>query len=356
MRELHGSRERGPAALLLLAFLLSTGCRGEGELSARQTARVIYDADDREELESSAYAGLGSVTLALIPSSGLDALRAGQLAPESDPWCAGERFADQPRAAVCSAVALTDRYVLTAAHCVSNQDDCKDLALVRDYAMPAVGDFSPGALEAFGCDSVVFSKRSELVEAEAFDFTIVRLERPLPDFDASTIDVANALPGEVQISIGASAGLPLKVSSGKVAAVDEQHGYFRMALDVAAGSSGGGIFNERGQLTGIVVSGAQDYLNAPEGCLSERVVDTEQQGAAELANSASAIVRQVCATDQSLPFCKLADSPRDSLHPVGGGCGVASAPQRTPASTLLGLTMLLATLLRVATGKRQKMG
>lgn len=347
MQEFRGSRERGSAALLLLAFFLSTGCRGESETTARKTARVIYDADDREELESSAYAGLGSVALALIPGSGLDALRAGQVAPQGEPWCAGERFADQPRAAVCSAVALTERYVLTAAHCVPNQDDCKALAVVRNYAMPAAGDFSTDALEAFGCDSVVASRRSELVEADAFDFAIVRLERPLPDFNAATLDIADALSDEVQISISASAGLPLKVSSGRVAAVDKQHGYFRLALDVAAGSSGGGVFNERGQLTGIVVSGAQDYVDGPKGCLSERVVDTDQQGAAELANSASAIVRQVCTADQSLPFCRPATSPGDGLHAVGGGCGVVSGPQRTPASTLLGMTMMLLASLRL---------
>lgn len=334
----------------MLALLVLTGCwGGSEEHSSRASGRVIYDADSREELVSSAYSSLGDVTLALIPAVAVEAIGANVPHSSGAPprWCPGERFGDQPRVAVCDAVALTPHYALTAGHCVPDQDTCERLAFVRNYAMPIVGELT---LDVFDCDDLVFSKRSHLLELEAFDFAIVRLSQPLPDLPDRAVDLGIPARGETAISIGSSSGLPLKVSSGIVDAVDSRNGYFRLAIDVAAGSSGAGVFNERGQLTGMVVAGSQDYVEGPGGCLTARVISSEQQGAGELANSASAVIQYACTHSDALPFCGAYGLARDSadtlstskVTAVGGGCGVG---QRSgPARPLHGLVAFLGLL------------
>ena len=322
-----------------MAFLpLWSGCADNSEQNpASVSSNVIYETDDREELARSQYAGLGVVAMALIPvaelrSSGRDGdgKWAGLGAPLD--WCVGQRFADQPSAAICGGVALGGNYVLTASHCVPDRATCQQLTFARGYALDAAGQLSADQLERYACDDVVLSVKSDLVAPQAFDFSIVRLTRPVSDLPSAWLAIGAVNAGERTVCVAPSSGLPLKVSTGEIFDVNVASGFFHTSVDFFAGGSGSGLFNERGELLGIMVTGSSDYVEGPDGCLSARIVDAGDGDSGELGNDVGSILHEACERRPDLPFCDGAAGAntteghfRAASPALPGSCAMTSA-------------------------------
>jgi hypothetical protein len=244
-----------------------------------------YELDD-EELRVLAERRAVAIMFPEALSADL-ALDAPNLA-EVQGLCSGQRFADQPSAAVCSGLLWAPDLVLTAAHCVRNVP-CEEMRLVLGYAVQPGGEL--GALHpelVFSCEEVVAAEHSSASSMERIDFAWIRLDRAAAQLDANEAiavrDPSDRLePGEPLISFGFPSGLPLKIDSGAqvVDARDTTRDYFIATTDSFHGSSGAPVFDAALRLVGVHSRGAMDYELVDPGCRNVVVVQEPSESREE---------------------------------------------------------------------------
>ncbi|WP_437314911.1 trypsin-like serine peptidase [Sorangium sp. So ce385] len=274
----------GPALVALFVAGCARGDEGDAPALDASQAPVVYGADTRLEFfeaPSEALRRLASASsLAVLRRSSLDG--AGPdgvrvVAPslgEARGLCEGERFVEQPAAAVCSSVLVDDDLVLLAGHCVEDERSCEDLLFVAGYYHDAPGALHPLRPEdVFACRRIAALPPGSEGGAEALDVAFVQLDRPVgPELAPAVLAARAPLPGEPVTAIGYGEGLPGKIDAeGRWLGPCAAGGACAEAqIDTFAGSSGGGVFDARLELAGIVVSGRQDHELSEQGCLTVR--------------------------------------------------------------------------------------
>lgn len=256
---------------LLLGALLSV-C-----ITAQADERVIYGDDDRLEIyQSSAYwQKKADSTVALFNKSDLTDGSDGTFKVGGDNYgysynlCAGEPFREQQSAGFCSGSLVGHNLIMTAGHCVRSQTSCDSTKFVFGFGYSYKGkDLSKvQALDVYGCKKIV--ARKEL--SSGGDYAIIELDRSVVGHDVLSVnrkDVVSAK--DPLVVIGHPAGIPTKVSGGaNVREVKAEH--FVANLDTYGGNSGSAVFNEKtGEIEGILVRGAQDFVYA-NGCRKSNV-------------------------------------------------------------------------------------
>lgn len=182
---------------------------------------------------------------------------------ETQSLCPGQRFADQPAAAFCSGTLIDDDLVLTAGHCIENQEACERTRFVFDYFFEAPGTLaSVSRSDVYGCRRLVVRQLDE----GSRDYAIVQLDRPAT--------AAGRVPAPVRLEsgpvsagtrlgiIGFGSGIPAKIDSGgrvldpRPRALD----FFTATTDSFGGNSGSGVFDlASGAVVGVLVRGDRDY-------------------------------------------------------------------------------------------------
>jgi hypothetical protein len=124
------------------------------------------------------FRGATGLTLVALPAS-----RALEL-------CPGERFADQPAAAFCSAVLIDDTLAVTAGHCLGSDLEraravCAEMRVVFGFELTG-----PGAAVVLDADDVFSCRRVVLLQRDPGDFAVIELDRP-------------ATPGRQPVTAGA---------------------------------------------------------------------------------------------------------------------------------------------------------
>jgi len=244
---------------------------------------VVYGADSRvntPEHRNWRYKSLASSVAAMIPNdalirSGIN--RGGVLnfyksnLRTSTNLCPNERFGLQPDVALCTGFLIGPRTLVTAGHCVQNQEDCNNNSWAFDYT--AKTDFdrlvSLDRRGVYKCSKII---KSVLNEENENDFAVIQLDRPvnrrplrLRAQFASTIFL-----NEQVFVVGHPSGLPQKIADS--AWVTKNYGgkgkFFTTNLDTFGGNSGSPVFNAKTlEVEGILVRGHDDYeWDEKSGC------------------------------------------------------------------------------------------
>lgn len=271
------------------------------------SAAVVYGEDDRREPfdTEEAWESLARRTAVAVMDRWLiERLSDGTLderefvAGRRLDLCSGERFADQPTLAGCTAIELEPDLMLTAGHCLP-PSGCEDFAFVKGFEWSA-----DGRLHELDFDSVRYCKEVLAYEHDGGalgakpDFALVRLEAPLP-FTAAHggIRTEPLARGEELVLAGYPVGLPLKIARGLVVGTSAPStSFFGAELDSFAGNSGGPVFDSDGALVGIAVAGQTDFTYDEEASCSRVSVATVDVAAGryELIGYVAAALKAAC--------------------------------------------------------------
>jgi V8-like Glu-specific endopeptidase len=342
--------------------------RGNEAVGVR-AEQLIYGSDDRRDgyaLDTASKRLALESTAAAIPVDQLTRNRdgsiqiAGPTLGELADLCPSEAFADQAAAARCSAVLVDDRLLLTAGHCVVDAAACADLRWVFGYAITSAG--APPLLrddEIYSCAAVVGRHREHAAGGLHWDYAFVELDRAV-SATLHPVELATHAPlvDDPLSVIGYPSGLPVKLDphARVLDARSTAPDYFTLSSDTFAGSSGSGVFDASGALTGILIAGGEDYeYRAELGCSVARRVSaggedrdagSSAEHSGERANRAAATIDGLCASGYE--SARLCSPEREASAPLDTPTGCALETAARGASAPFALVFSAALALRRA--------
>jgi len=270
------------SGLLVSASLVGGlhGCADEGSVGSRPEP-VVYGDDDRTDVYDHPSASLRQLAtdsiVALVSSDDLSDngdgtwdLASAFTLEEAFNLCDDQRFLTQPTSAFCSGTLVAPDVIVTAGHCVESMSDCLNTSLVFDYLYTADGVLAE--LEdddVYDCVDILAQENGEI------DYAYLRLDRPVVGHAPAPLSAGigdscrNVEDGEGVTVLGFGSGLPLKIDDGGNVTDPSTQGsyFFETSLDTFGGNSGSGVFNDAGELVGVLSAGAADYVTRDaEGC------------------------------------------------------------------------------------------
>jgi hypothetical protein len=290
---------------------------------------IVYGEDGRKEAQRHPDPALRTLaderSVALVPrtaltfSAGSVAISAPTLASAMN-VCASESFAQQPMLAECSGTWLGDDLVLTAGHCVDDEELCRSLYFVFGFSLGTTDAVTLDAGRVFECDSVLAREVSAFDAPEQLDYAVVRLDRPVDDGEFLGVRRELANPGERLVLIGNGLGLPTKIDDAATVIYGRPltRDYFEVHMDNFHRGSGSGVFDEAHRLIGIAVRGSVDF-DGGEECLALRKVPDSHPHSEEVTYAAAAL-------DSAGFGALVADGPASTVSP---GCSVGGAGRRS---------------------------
>lgn len=271
--EEHGQEPETPE------FVQPSGNGGKGD---------VFGTDDRvevHELEAgSAIRAATDSVAAMIPRSRLDIeldavvpFETPETLQESRDLCADEKFVSQPVVAGCSGFLVAPDLLLTAGHCVEEDNEsveslCAGMAWVfglkyDDPAAAEAGTFPTVAPDdVYRCAEVI-AWASEDCSA---DYAFVRLDREVEGRTPLVVAPERPAVGDPVFTVGFPSGIPMKVAPGAVADMSyyTSGDSFEATVDGFGGNSGGPVLDTEARVRGILVCGNSlpPYVSSGDGC------------------------------------------------------------------------------------------
>jgi hypothetical protein len=281
-------------ALLLMSLLLAVNSSAQARSIDIENNGLIYGNDDRYEVDD--YADHDFIEKARSVALRVSSKRLSVDRENSDlinfPFkklkqaipqiCSNERFIDQYSVGDCSGFLIASNKLVTAGHCMFNQQECASNQWVFDYKE---GTTQFKKSNVYSCKKIIAQKYI-YNETEVNDYAVIELDRNVTDRTPLT----HRKIGRVNINtpvlvIGHPLGLPMKITDGaRVSRMNEnererkfhswllRENYFTTNLDAYGGNSGSPVFNKNtGKVEGILVQGAEDFIfNYETQCLESR--------------------------------------------------------------------------------------
>lgn len=208
------------------------------------------------------------------------------------PPCSGEKFANQKTGGWCSGFLVGSDVIATAGHCGRNSDAIKNTAYVFGFRVSS--DTDPGRT-VFNENEVYFG--SELLAfdlSSTGDFAIVRVNKAVTAPGAKPLKVRSSGSPSIGSSLGVighPSGLPVKIAFGVNTVLMRDNDPWLIAnLDTYGGNSGSAVFNNKGEVEGILVRGAQDYEFEVD-CFRSNLIENSE--GSEAITKASAFVDKI---------------------------------------------------------------
>jgi V8-like Glu-specific endopeptidase len=205
--------------------------------------------------------------------------------------CPEEPFKEQPIGAFCSGALVADDIVMTAGHCITDENSCKDTKIVFGYMVKKANSQAITNIpqnEVYSCKAII--KRQQGVESTEGneggeglgpDYALIKLDRKVTNHKPLAINRNQELKkGQPMYVIGYPVGLPIKLANDAKVRDPQPEGYFVADLDTFGGNSGSPVFNAKTNLIeGILVRGDTDFEKTPSGCtVSYKVSQDEGRG------------------------------------------------------------------------------
>jgi V8-like Glu-specific endopeptidase len=295
-------------------------------------SEVVYGEDDRREFfevsDPVLRQRLARSTVAIVPAGRIDVSNPEQITfdvpslGDDDGLCEGERYREQPVIASCSGTLVDRDLLLTAGHCVDSAAGCDDQRFIFDlYYESATQLASVSAADVYRCRELV----TRFNDGDA-DYALIQLDRPVPEpHGPAPVRLENEplAQGSGVSLVGFPRGIPAKVAAGGrvIDGRDRRLDFFVSTIDAFSSNSGSGVFDERGDLAGILARGEDDYVW--EGsCRRVHVVpESDDLTEAEESTYLARAVAGLCATGWGSDLC----------GPTGGWCrpcaGVLDCPE-----------------------------
>jgi V8-like Glu-specific endopeptidase len=242
-------------------------------LSVKAQLKVVYGSDGRSDVRSSAakWQKLARSTAALVPIENLEydankrvyrlSAKGRETLGDKMNLCSGQKFSEQPNAAICSGFLIGKKTLITAGHCakdsMANICSSKKYVWVFDYNLQ--DRFNPTNMEipaqnVTGCDRVLKAELDRVTDYAAIKLTKNVGRAPLQFRKSGKINNKEKL-----VVIGVPWGLPTKVTTGGKVLHNDHKVFFSASVDTFQGNSGSAVFNERtGIVEGILVRGKTD--------------------------------------------------------------------------------------------------
>lgn len=263
------------------------------------TERIIYGDDNRVEPHQAtkmqqrlAESTAGMLKSVKVVEMGKYAFLPPATIVKDMGLCKDERFAEQPSAVICSGFLVGPDLLVTAGHCISNQESCSEMSWVFDYKInkeSGRANMMVPKSNVYKCSEVIDAKLSGDATNKR-DYALVRLDRVVKGKKPLSFRTKGKVTkGDELFVIGHPSGLPTKVAGDAQVFSNNASGYFETNLDTFGGNSGSAVFNAKtGTVEGILVRGAKDYLG-DGGCYRVNEVQQNIEGVAELGEAVSRI-------------------------------------------------------------------
>jgi len=213
--------------------------------------------------------------------------------------CLSERYAKKNILGACTGFLIGDDLLLTAGHCLSDQDTCNNVSWVfnRTTDSPYIENE-----KIYKCKEIL---ETGIYKDDYLDYTLIRLERRVSSATPLKLATKEKVHrGDQVYSIGHPFGLPLIVSddafvTSPISTYDQffiyaenphdedkdillnPSDYFMANLDVFKGNSGSPVFNKENEVIGMISSGSEDWVYSDQFC-NESIVKKDDEKETEL--------------------------------------------------------------------------
>lgn len=199
--------------------------------------------------------------------------------------CEDERFGEQTVLPVCTGFLVAPNIIMTAGHCVENQQVCENYSWVFEYTK---GLEKIKKSNIYECDELLAHKE-ENNNTSFKDYSVIKLKRASDRPGLSLRTKGRPNWGEDLVVIGHPTGLPQKVADNAevkfghkidlllpLRQAIKKRDFFFANLDVFSGSSGSPVFNQKtGLVEGILSEGGTDFEDDEENHCKRSHVHTD---------------------------------------------------------------------------------
>ncbi len=174
-------------------------------------------------------------------------------------YCPNIRFYDQKKLAKCTAFAIAPDIIVTAGHCIS-EDELSSTSILYEFNISEKNSKINTIVQREN-----IYKIKEILEmgnlSKGLDYAILRIDRPVNNNRILSIRRTGKIPDKsVLYVVGYPDGLPLKVSSDGIIRNNRKKNTLIANLDTFKGNSGSPVFNAAThEVEGILTAGDEDF-------------------------------------------------------------------------------------------------